>query len=196
MVFQTRQSAESCRRNMADLTLREIQKDDWPALQACLGDEETVRFTEFEPLTEARARGLVSWALEARQKEPRQAFVFGISPMPGAGLIGIATLIIRDAELREADIGFIVRREHWGRGYATAAVREMLALGFRTLHLHRIYGECDPANAGSGRVMEKAGMVREGLRRECLWQKGRWVDRLLYAVLDREWAQANEKSGR
>lgn len=163
------------------MMLREVQEDDWPALQACLGDEETVRFTEFEPLTEAAARGLVRWARETRRKELRQAFVFGMSLTPGAGLIGIATLIIRDFALREADIGFIVGSEHWGRGYATAAVRQLLGLGFETLHLHRTYGECDPANAGSARVMEKADMVRERLRRECLWQKGRWVDRLLYA---------------
>ena len=168
--------------------LRELQEDDWRALQACLGDEETVRFTEFEPLTEAGAQGLVGWALQAREKEPRQAFVFGISLTASAALIGIATLTVRDFARREADIGVIVGREHWGRGYATAAVQELLALGFGTLGLHRLYGECDPANAGSGRVMEKAGLVREGLRRECLWQKGRWVDRLLYAVLDRDWA--------
>lgn len=172
--------------------LREIRADDWPALQACLGDAETVRLTEFGPLTEAGALGLVSWALEARRKEPRQAFVFAVRLPPEAGLIGIATLIIRDAELREADIGFIIGREHWGRGYATAAARKLLELGFGTLGLHRIYGECDPANLGSGRVMEKAGMVREGLRRERLWQKGRWVDRLLYAILDREWAGTHQ----
>ncbi len=105
-------------------------------------------------------------------------------------MAGIATLIIRNAALREADIGVIVKREHWGKGCATAAVQELLALGFGTLALHRIYGECDPANSGSARVMEKAGMVREGLQRECLWQKGKWVDRLLYAVLEREWKAA------
>ncbi len=178
---------------MSDLTLRELQEDDWTALQACLGDAETVRFTEFEPLTEAGARGLVGWALGARQKEPRQAFVFGMSLTPGAALIGIATLTVRDFALREADIGVIVGREYWGRGYGTAAVQELLTLGFGTLGLHRVYGECDPANAGSGRVMEKAGMAREGLRRECLWQKERWVDRLLYAVLDWEWADAEKR---
>ncbi len=169
------------------MTLRELQEDDWRALQTCLGDEETVRFTEWEPLTEAVAQGMVRWAVEAQQKEPRQAFVFGISPTPDPALIGIATLTVRDFALREADIGVIVGRRHWGIGYATVAVRDLLRLGFGPLHLHRIYGECDPANLGSARVMEKAGMVREGLRRECLWQKGRWVDRLLYAVLDREY---------
>ena len=65
-------------------------------------------------------------------------------------------------------------------------MRDLLALGFETLHLHRITGECDPDNLGSARVLEKAGMVREGYLREHRRQKGRWVDRLLYAILDRD----------
>ena len=157
-----------------------------------MGDQETVRFTEFEALTKAAARGLVQWALDKEREQPRQAFVFGISLPPSTVLMGIATLTVRDFALREADIGFIIGREHWGRGYAAAAVRQSLRLGFETLHLHRIYAECDPANLGSVRVMEKVGMRREGHLRECRRQKGKWVDRLLYAVLDWEWAEAHQ----
>ena len=32
-------------------------------------------------------------------------------------------------------------------------------------------------------------MTREGLLRKYWWQKGRWVDRLLYAILDRNWVR-------
>jgi len=59
-------------------------------------------------------------------------------------------------------------------------------LGFGTFGLHRISGECDPDNFASARVLEKAGMKRDGYLRERRWQKGRWVDRLLYAILDRD----------
>lgn len=167
--------------------LRELDEDDWPALQACLGDAETVRYTEFEPLTEASARWLVQWALEKKQEEPRTAFVFGVTLSPETPVIGVATLTIRDLSLREADVGVILGREHWGHGYGAAAIQQLLALGFETLGLHRITSECDPNNLASARVLEKAGMRREGYLREHRSQKGRWVDRLLYAVLDRDW---------
>ncbi len=169
------------------LYLRELNKDDWPALQHCLGDPETVRYTEFEPFTEATARWLVQWAQEKKREEPRIIFAFGIAVSPDTPIIGIATLTIRDLDLGEADIGVIIEREQWGHGYGSAAVRDLLALGFDTLHLHRISGECDPGNRGSARVMEKAGMRCEGHLREHRKQKGRWVDRLLFAVLDRDW---------
>lgn len=171
---------------MALVTLRELDESDWPALQQCLGDAETVRYTEFQPFTEASARWLVQWALEKKREEPRSVFAFGLTVLPDAPIIGIATLTIRDLILGVADVGVIIGREHWGSGYATAAVRDLLALGFDTLHLHRITGECDPDNHGSARVLEKAGMVRVGCLRECRKQKGRWVNRLLYAALDRD----------
>ncbi len=175
---------------MVSVTLRELHESDWPALQHCLSDAETVRYTEFEPFTEGAARWLVSWAQEKKQEEPRSVFAFGLTASPDAPVIRIATLTIRDFSLGEADVGVIVGREQWGNGCGTAAVRELLALGFDTLHLHRITGECDPENLGSARVLEKAGMVREGCLREHRRQKGRWVDRLLYAVLNRDWLKS------
>ena len=171
---------------MVSVVLRELDESDWPALQCCLGDAETVRYTEFEPFTEASARRLVQWAREKKREEPRTAFVFGVMLSPDAPIIGVATLTIRDLALGEADVGVIIGRGHWGHGYGAAAVRGLLALGFDTLHLHRVTGECDPDNLGSARVLEKAGMRREGYLREYRRQKGRWVDRLLYAALDRD----------
>ncbi len=169
------------------LYLREIDENDWPALLHCLSDAETVRYTEFEPFTEASARWLVQWALEKKLEEPRSVFVFGVMLSPDTPLIGVATLTIRNPALGEADVGVIIGREQWGHGYGTAAVRDLLTLGFDTLRLHRITGECNPENLGSARVLEKAGMRREGYLHEHRRQKGCWVDRLLYAILDRDW---------
>lgn len=168
------------------LYLRELDENDWPALQQRLGEAETVQYTEFEPFTEASARWLVQWVLEKKRDEPRLVFAFGLTVSPETPIIGIATLTVRDLSLGAADVGVIIGREHWGKSYGSAAVRDLLTLGFDTLHLHRITGECDPDNRGSARVLEKAGMVREGCLRECRRQKGRWVDRLLYAALDRD----------
>lgn len=172
---------------MASGILRELHEDDWPGLQQCLGDAETVRYTEFEPFTEATARWLVQWAREKKQEEPRTVFAFGVMLSPDTPIVGIATLTIRDLSLGEADVGVIIGRDQWGKGYGTAAVRDLLRLGFETLRLHRITGECAPENLGSARVLEKTDMKREGCLREYRRQKGRWVDRLLYAILDRDW---------
>jgi RimJ/RimL family protein N-acetyltransferase len=64
----------------------------------------------------------------------------------------------------------------------------MVEFGFRELGLHRMWADCDPDNVGSWRVLEKIGMRREGHLRENALVKGAWVDSLIYAVLEREWA--------
>lgn len=72
----------------------------------------------------------------------------------------------------------------------TEARLAWIGFGFDSLRLHRIYGACLPENEAYARVMEKVGMRREGHQRESCWMKGRWVDFLQYAILEREWQAA------
>lgn len=59
-------------------------------------------------------------------------------------------------------VGYLLRREYWGRGYATEALVAVLDYGFDVLRVPRIYAECYLANTASARVMERAGMRRVG----------------------------------
>jgi hypothetical protein len=47
---------------------------------------------------------------------------------------------------RSGELGYAIRREDWGNGYATEAASLMLDFGFRTLRLHRIQAACGPDN--------------------------------------------------
>ena len=51
---------------------------------------------------------------------------------------------------------------YWGEGLATEAARAMIRHGFEEVGLERIVAGADTENAASLRVMEKAGMIREG----------------------------------
>lgn len=53
-----------------------------------------------------------------------------------------------------------------------------------------MYGDCDPRNRGSSRVMEKLGMRLEGHLRQNWFIKGEWCDSLIYSVLAHEWPTA------
>lgn len=67
--------------------------------------------------------------------------------------------------LDEALLGFLVKRDYRGRGYATEAARAVVDYGFEQLGLARILAGCDPENEASRRVLEKIGMRTVGLRR-------------------------------
>jgi RimJ/RimL family protein N-acetyltransferase len=57
-------------------------------------------------------------------------------------------------------IGWQLRRDYWGRGYATEAAREVLAWAFDGLNLPVVYAQTSESNPASWRIMEKLGMER------------------------------------
>ncbi len=88
------------------------------------------------------------------------------------------------------DLGYSLAREHWGRGLITEAVREVITYGFGVLGLERIEAWADIRNVGSWRVMEKCGMVREGVFRSARPARdGSRSDDVHYAVLRAEWTR-------
>ena len=64
-----------------------------------------------------------------------------------------------------ADAGYLLARPVWGKGYATEALRAVIDAGLALPEVYRVAAVCDVENLASARVMEKAGMVREGVLR-------------------------------
>ena len=77
-----------------------------------------------------------------------------------AGLSRIETPIAPD-ELRNAvQVGWSLRADCWGQGYAREAGEAALALAFERLELPRVYAQTSERNVPSWRLMERLGMVR------------------------------------
>ena len=100
----------------------------------------------------------------------------------------ISLLFKKDVSRRSAEIGYWLGREHWGKGYATAAVRALTHYGLAHFDLTRIYALIFEHNAASGRVLEKAGYTFEARLRQAITKDGRTMDGLLYAFLRNEQA--------
>ena len=76
-------------------------------------------------------------------------------------LVGACTLFFA-REHDEWELAYMLRRDRWGRGYASEAARACVLHGFGVLGLDRIVADVDPANVASVRVLEKAGFVEVG----------------------------------
>ena len=74
----------------------------------------------------------------------------------------------------------------WGRGYATEVAKALIKSGFGKMNLHRIEAGVATENIKSIRVLEKAGMLREGIRRKVLPIRGEWKDNYHYSLLDED----------
>lgn len=65
-------------------------------------------------------------------------------------------------------IGYVLAKEHWGRGYMTEALRAVCDAALADPRIWRVWAVCDVENLASARVMEKAGMLLEGTLRKYL----------------------------
>jgi RimJ/RimL family protein N-acetyltransferase len=87
-----------------------------------------------------------------------------------------------------AGFGIIIGdKTQWGKGYGTAALREVLRIGFEEMGLHRIHLQAFAGNARGIRCYEKCGFRHEGVLRQARFKRGRWVDVATMAILREEW---------
>jgi ribosomal-protein-alanine N-acetyltransferase len=63
------------------------------------------------------------------------------------------------------EVGYVLARPYWGKGYMTEVLRAVIDWAFSQPDIFRVQATCDVENVASARVMEKAGMMREGLLR-------------------------------
>lgn len=88
----------------------------------------------------------------------------------------------------QAELGWALRPEETGKGYATEAVEAALRICFQELALRRVTATCFAANTTSYRLMERVGMRREACTvMDALHPAGGWMDGYSYALLAEDW---------
>jgi ribosomal-protein-alanine N-acetyltransferase len=96
-------------------------------------------------------------------------------------VIGRITLTgIERGPFQSCNVGYWVSAAHNGRGFATAAVGEMVRRAFDDLGLHRVQAAAHVHNVRSQRVLERNRFVRFGIAPAYLLINGRWQDHALY----------------
>jgi ribosomal-protein-alanine N-acetyltransferase len=168
------------------LVLREITATDLRALLAIESRPEQVRYQSFDAHTEDTARAYIAAVMADASASPRLVYDLAIT-RDGGELVGRAGFRRDASDPRLGELWFNVAPELTGQGLATEAARAIVTFAFRELGMHRMWGDCDPRNPASARVMERLGMRREGHHVQNVFLKGEWCDSLIYAVLASEW---------
>lgn len=147
------------------LYLRGWQEQDVLPLSEIVGDFEVARYMfGGRPLDVAATR-------ESYQKRVdgwvHDGFGFWAVELKETGeLIGWTGLqrVRREKEvLGEVEVGWMLGRAWWGRGYAPEAARAALRWGFGPMRFERILAFCHPDNWRSERVMQKLSMEPAGV---------------------------------
>ena len=169
------------------LILRDYAEDDWRRVQEYRSEARYLRYYPEEASSEDRAREFVQMVMGWAAEQPRQKFQLAVTRTSDGMVIGSCGVRITSPEDREAEFGCELDPQEWGRGYASEASRAIIDYGFRVLGMHRIWAHTIGDNLAAVKLAERMGMKLEGRLRERRFFKGRWWDRVIYAVLEQEW---------
>lgn len=175
------------------LQLRLAVASDMDAIHELHAKPETDRFNTLgiPENMEATVR-LMMPQIEENQEEHPANYTFVIEEVLTGTFIGLLGFKLGSSKYKSAEIWYKLNLEYWNKGFATEAVVRIIEFGFNNLKLHRISAGCATANVGSYKVLEKAGMLREGLSRQLIPLKTGWSDCYEYAILEGEYNSKNK----
>lgn len=146
------------------LVLREFTIDDLDLIIELDSDPEVKRYIDNgAPVDRAESLEMLEWWLGyydraagygfwAAFERATERFIGWFHFRPGEHATSPTTAGL------EPELGYRLRRESWGQGYATEGSKALVDKGFQELGIVRAYAETMAINVGSRRVMEKAGM--------------------------------------
>ena len=139
--------------------------DAGPVYRSWASDPEVVKYLTWYP--HASPLETENWIRESMEgwKEGTD-FPYLIAKKTGEVIGGMAWR--PESAKFKGSIGYVLARSEWGQGYMTEALKALLENIFSDPAVFRAYAYCHVANRPSLRVMEKAGMVREGLLRRLI----------------------------
>lgn len=106
---------------------------------------------------------------------------------PDCKMVGTCGFTSFNCAADSAEVGYVLNPEYWGRGIVSEALERVIRFGFEELSLHRIEARFMEGNERSRHVMERAGMTFEGVLREGMLVKGKYVSVGICSILRTEW---------
>lgn len=169
------------------LVLRQLRSDDALAVATGAGDRRVARFLIQVPspypiaLARRWVLGRIAWWNQGR------GVTLAITRHDDIDTLLGTVSLRRFARDRRAELGYWLAAPAWGLGIATEAAQAAIDFGFRELELARIYAQVLSGNRASLHVLDKLGMVTEGIKRQHVRKGKRLHDVVIYGLLREEW---------
>ncbi len=172
------------------LTLRDHRMDDLATHHDLMSDGKVMYYLKnLETKTLEETRDNLLQCIDEINKPERTKFFLRIELQNTRELVGeigyTVTQITPVGKL--VSLGYFTYPRFWNCGYVTEAVKEMIRFAFEENDVYRVSAGCIKDNAGSERVMQKCGMIKEADYREYTWHDGKLKDRVEYRILKNEW---------
>jgi RimJ/RimL family protein N-acetyltransferase len=161
--------------------LRAMEPSDAESLWRWNHDPDVMRWME---VGYAQSLSQVRTWLQERPRNDYGDVLYGVETLSDTTLIGLIRLHGAEPETGCAELDvYLGEKEHWGRGYATDAVRMACRYGFDKMRLHKVTLTVVTENEAARRVYRKVGFVDEGTLRQSFRRDGRWYDKVTMGLL-------------
>jgi RimJ/RimL family protein N-acetyltransferase len=165
------------------IRLRRATDDDAEFVVELLNDQEVEPFLA---ASRSRDRASVIEEIQASAGEPDESglFMIEVEDRDGWARAGMMEFSRSNKRSRIARLGGLaIHPDHRGRRLSDDAARLLQRHLLLDLGFHRLELECYGFNERAIRHAERAGFVREGVKRKAYWRHGEWVDGVLFGLL-------------
>ncbi|WP_395049318.1 GNAT family N-acetyltransferase [Flavobacterium sp.] len=166
------------------LQLRRVANEDVNEIFALRSDKETMKYIP-RPLVKTKEDALEHIALIDSKIENNEGINWAITLKNDSKLIGLIGHYRIKPEHYRAEIGYMLLPKYQGKGIITEAIKEVVKYGFEKMKLHSIEAVIDPENLISEKVLLKNGFVKEAHLKENECFEGRFLDTVIYSVLNK-----------
>jgi RimJ/RimL family protein N-acetyltransferase len=165
------------------LLLRPYTADDAPEACRLAGDVLIADTTMAIPHPYSQEAAEAWIATHAKGFEQKTEMIFAIETKTDHQLTGTVSLLNISSTHATVELGYWISVENWGKGFCTEAVSRLIKFASEELGITRFTALCFARNPASARVMEKAGMKREGYLVQHIFKNGCYEDLLLYGLV-------------
>lgn len=146
-------------------------------------DENVTKYLSWElHRSAAQTKTYLFDIIASYEKDDR--YNWGIELKSTSELIGSIAVHITNERAQNADVGYCLGERFWNQGYAAEALRAVIDYMFYDVNVNRISAYHSINNPPSGRVMQKAGMLKEGsMRQAYITGSGEHQDCDMYALV-------------
>jgi len=178
------------------LKLRAIFPADANEIFALLSDPKVTLHHEMEPLASIQqAHAMIDNFTNWFQRN--QAVRWGILRKDTDEMIGTCCFDTFHLKFQSVNLGYNLRPDCWGNGFATEAIHKIIELAFTqgiAGPVNRIQAITVPENIASEKVLTKLGFSKEGLMRHYGFWKGEFRDMNLFSLLKSDIGDAKNQT--
>lgn len=140
--------------------LEKLRSQDFDLYFTLVGNEQVMAMITERALNKDEALEKFNFYLHNNELHPSFG-TFKVFEVKSRALLGMAKLEIQEGRRNEAELGYLLRPEFWGKGFGNEIAEVLLEVALADSELTRIFAITDPANIASRKILLNNGFVSE-----------------------------------